>query len=999
MKAKSADNPLFKYHPKYRKYRLLMRKRVIEILLVSSIYDSFILEEDARLSDQIYEEFHNLNLRTLPHISRASSASQAIALLKERKFDLVIAMRRIGELNPWTFAERVKQIDDIPVILLLNNSEEIKFLKSNYIQDSLIDKVFVWNGNSNVFVAIIKLLEDRLNIDEDTRQGDVRVIIVVEDSVRFYSLYLPELYGEIMRQTRQLIYEGGNDYHTLLQMTSRPKILLASSYEEAMEYYEKYKDNLLGLITDIRFPKQGRFEDIAGFELVRAIRQESPTLPIMMQSSEESNRPLAEDLQAYFVNKNNQSLVYELRNFMLEFMGFGSFTFRNPKGETLGDANNLFELRDVIEKIPIQSLLYHAKNDHFSGWLSARGEFEMARRLKPRKVSEFKDDEDLRHLLLTSIDEILQEKLGVIVDFDRVGYHPNSRFVRLRPGSLGGKGRGLAFLVYLRSLFNAGFRKEFPNISIQVPRTFAIGTDEFEKFMQHNHLYDFVFSDVSDDEIKARFMNAHISESLRSDLKFIFDDIKKPLAIRSSNIFEDSLFRPFAGVFATYMVPNCNPDPDVRINQLLVAIKLVYASTYLSLAQSYANTLGVSLAGSRMAVVIQEVVGRQYQKRYYPNYSGTAASYNYYPIGDRLQPEDRIAYLALGLGKAIVDGGLARRFSPKYPEINIYSDADQKIRESQRYFYAIQRECYQSFDFQKGENNFLGTFDLGDAIQDQTLTEIADTYNPNDRRFLSGFWGRKDGYPVITFDRQIKYKTFPLAQVINRVLQLGEDAMGCPVEIEFAGDLPESADDKLTFNLLQIRPFVEHDETLSYEADVKREDMFVHSTQISGNRVIKNIQDIVYIKPDAFDRTKTQSMAKEISQINKGLTESQIPYILVGPGRWGTNDRHLGVPVDWTAISGARVIIEVDLDDFIIDHSQGSHFFHNIVSAGIPYLCVKIRSDSDFLDWEWLENVDAIEETTYFKHVRTASPLFVIINSKKRDGRILKPEAAKLKFI
>ncbi len=989
--AKNTDNLLLEYHPKFRKYRLLMRKRIIEILLVSSIYDSFILEEDARLSDQIYEEFHNLNLRTLPHVSRASSANQAIAMLKERKFDLVIAMRRIGELDPRNFAEKVKQIDDIPIILLLNNSEEIQSLKPNYVQDNLIDKVFVWNGNSNVFVAIIKLLEDRMNVDEDTRQGDVRVIIIVEDFIRFYSLYLPELYGEIMRQTRDLIYEGGNDYHTLLQMSSRPKILLAGSYEQALEYYKKYKEHLLGLITDIRFPRHGKFDDIAGFELVRAIRAEAPTLPIMMQSSEENNRSLAEDLQAYFVNKNDQSLVHELRNFMLEFMGFGSFTFRNPAGENLGEANNLFELKELIENIPMQSLLYHAKNDHFSGWLSARGEFEMARRLKPRKVSEFESDEDLRQFLLRSFDEILQEKLGVIVDFDRVGYHPNSRFVRLRPGSLGGKGRGLAFLVYLRSLFNAGFRKEFPNISIQVPKTFAIGTNEFEKFMQQNHLFDFVSSEMTDDQIKERFLHARISESLWSDLQFVFSEVGKPLAVRSSNIFEDSLFRPFAGVFSTYMIPNCNPHPSVRINQLVNAIKLVYASTYLSLAQAYADTLGVSLAGSRMAVVIQEVVGRQYGRRYYPNYSGTAASYNYYPVGDRLQPEDRIAYLALGLGKSIVDGGLTRRFSPKYPEINIYSDIHQKIDESQRYFYAIQRECHQDFDLHKGEYNFLGTFDLGDAIQDQTLTEIADTYNPNDGRFSSGYWEKRTGFPVITFDRQIKYNTFPLAQVINRVLQLGEEAMGCPVEIEFAGDFPENSNEKLTFNLLQIRPFVEHEETSSYVADVKRDNLFIHSSQISGNRVIKNIQDIVYIKPDSFDQTKTLLMAKEISQINQRLNETKTPFILIGPGRWGTNDRHLGVPVDWRAISGARVIIEVDLENFIVDHSQGSHFFHNIVSAGIPYMCVKYRSDSDYLDWEWLENMETISESTYFRHIRTTSPVFVIINSKKRFGQILKP--------
>ncbi len=992
--AHNEDDFIIKYHPKYRKFRLLMRKRVIDILLVSSIYDSFIMEEDARLSDQIYEEFHNLSLRTLPHISRASTVQQAMELLEEREFDLVITMRRIGELNPWSFAEKVKQKYDLPVILLLNNSTEIQYVQPNQMQANHIDDVFVWNGNSNVFVAIIKLLEDRMNIDDDIRHGDVRAIIVVEDSIRFSSLYLPELYGEIMRQTRRLIYEGSNDYHTLLQMSSRPKILLARTYEEAMAYYEHYKNNLLGLISDVRFPKDGIHTKDAGFDLVHTIRQEAPTLPILIQSSEENNRERAQDLQAYFVNKNNRSLVHEVRNFMLEYMGFGSFTFRSQTDEIIGVANNVFELKEIIQRIPIQSVVYHAGHDHFSGWLSARGEFGMARKLKPRKVSDFDNEEGLRQLLINSIDEILQERLGVIVDFDRENYQPNSRYVRLRPGSLGGKGRGIAFLVYLRSLFNAGFRKEFPNISIQVPKTFVIGTDEFEKFMQRNNLYDFAFTEVSDEIIKERFLQAHISDSLRSDLKFIFENMHRPLAVRSSNIFEDSLFQPFAGVFATYMIPNCHPDPDFRVNQLLDAIKMVYASTYLNLARSYADTLQVSLAGSRMAVVIQEVVGQKHGDRYYPCYSGTAASYNYYPLGEHLKPEDRIAYLVLGLGKTIVDGGLARRFSPKRPKVNIYSDTVQKIKESQQSFYAVQLACNQGVDIQKGEYSFLNNFDLGAAIQDQTLTEIADTFNPNDGRFSSGYWDNNSGAPVITFDRQIKYKTFPMAQVINRVLQLGEEAMGCPVEIEFAGGFPTDTDEQPTFSLLQIRPFVEHEETLSYEAEVTREDMFVFSTQISGNRVLKNVCDIVYVKPETFDNTQTLLMVKEISRINAGLVATQTPYILIGPGRWGTHDRHLGIPVDWTAINGARVIMEVDLPNFIVDHSQGSHFFHNIISMGIPYLCVKQRSKTDYLDWAWLDSQDVITETAYFKHIRTHSPLLVSINGKKQEGRILKPEAA-----
>jgi hypothetical protein len=995
MKVESQDGYLFEYQPKFGKYRLLMQNRIVEILLVSSIYDSFIMEEDVRLSDQIYEEFHNLNLRTLPHISRASSVSQAIKLLKERNFDLVITMRRLGELEPWGFAETVKEIQDVPVILLLNNSSEIQYLKRHKIPDKCIDEVFVWNGNSNVFVAIIKLLEDQMNVEQDTANGDVRVIIVVENSIRFYSLYLPVLYSEIMRQTRHLMHEGMNDYHSLLQMGSRPKVLLATTYEEALSYYKRYKDYLLGVIADVKLPRGGIVDNSAGFELIKIFRKEAPTLPVMFQSSSEANRIGAELLQGHFVSKSDRSLIHELRNFMLNYMGFGPFTFRLPDNETVAVAHNLFEFREIVNSIPLESLVFHAQNDHFSGWLYARGEFEMARKLKPRKVSEFDEMDELRLLLVTSVDAILQERLGTIVDFDRASYHPNSRFIRLRPGSLGGKGRGIAFLLYLRNLFSSGLNKEFPNIEIHIPKTFVIGTDEFEQFMQQNNLYEFVGSEASDEFVRERFVNAHISDSLRSDLEFVFKDVHQPLAVRSSNIFEDTLYQPFAGVFATYMIPNCNPSVGKRINQLVTAIKLVYASTYLRLDRSYAETIGVSMAGSRMAVIIQEVVGKQYQDRFYPTFSGTAASYNYYPLGDQLQPEDRIAHLVLGLGKTEVEGGLTRRFSPKKPYVNIYTEPKQIIKESQSAFYAIKMACYRNIDLQEAENTFLEKFDIRNAIEDKTLAEIADTYNPDNATFSSGFWREDAGYPVITFNRQLKYATFPMAQIINRILKLGEEAMGCPVEIEFAGEFSDNQDEKSTFALLQLRPFMEHEESQTEDIKVSQKELFVYSNEVSGNRVIKNIRDIVYIKPDQFQNTKTLSMVPEVNRINQKLAKEQSPYILIGPGRWGTNDRHLGIPVNWTAINGARVILEVDLVDFKVDHSQGSHFFHNITSAGIPYLCVKCNGGKDLIDWEWLESVNIIQETDHFKHVRTSSPLLVIVNGKKREGRIIKPSSAK----
>lgn len=980
------------YRPKYQNYRYLMQNRINSILLVSSTYDSFIIEEDARLSDQIFEEFHNLNLRTLPHIFRATSVSRALEMLEDRQFDLVITMRRLGEIDPMKFAEQVKTIQDIPVVLLLNNSSELQYLPNRALANSKIDHTFVYNGNSTVFVAIIKLLEDRMNVDADIQIGDIRVIIVVEDSIRFYSLYLPVLYSEIMMQTQLLISEGANDYLSLLQMRSRPKILLARTYEEAWEYYHQYRDHMLGLISDIRFPKEGELAEDAGFGLVEKVREQSPTLPVMLQSSDENNRQQSEQLQSFFVNKNSNSLLQDLRTFIMEYMGFGCFTFRMPDDRIVGMADTLFDLREELEKIPLESFIHHAQNDHFSGWLAARGEFSVARQLKPHKVSEYENKEDLRQLILASVDNILQERMGIIVNFDRENYHPHSRFIRLRPGSLGGKGRGLAFLLFLRSSFTEGFRKEFPEVDIQVPKTVVIGTDEFDQFMRENNLYEYVAEGHTDQEIKRRFLEGRIADALWEDLRYIFGENTRPLAVRSSSIFEDSLFQPFAGVFATYMLPNSNTDLEVRLGQLVSAIKLVYASAYLELARSYAETLRISLGESRMAVVIQEVVGETHGDRYYPTFSGTAASYNYYPLGKHLQPEDRIAFTAFGLGKTVVQGGLSRRFSPKRPEVNIYASVEEEIRSSQSSFFAVDLIHQKEIDPEKGESNFLLSCTLQDAIEDQTLTEIADTYDPQGGRLNSGFLDERAGAPVITFNRQLKYNTFPLAGIINRVLQVGEEAMGCPVEVEFAGNISQEKGGLSTFRLLQLRPFLEHEESLLVEdEDILDEHLFVSSSVVSGHRSIHDIQDIVYVKREDFDLTKTIEMVDEIKDLNRQLIDGGYPYILIGPGRWGTCERHLGIPVIWSDINGARVIMEVDLEDFQVDHSQGSHFFHNISSAGIPYFFVQYNSERDFLDWEWLEGLPARTETSYLRHVSTKKPLTVIANGKKRSGKVVKP--------
>ncbi len=980
------------YKPKYKVFHELMTKRINKVLLVSSYYDNFILEEDGRLSDQIFEEFHSLNLRTLPNIIRVPSAKAALDFLLTQEVDLVITMKRLGgDIDPFTLGKRIKQIQNIPVILLLTNSENIPYLPEKSRREG-VDRIFVWNGDSKVFVAIIKHLEDKMNVANDTEIGLVRVIIVVEDSIRYYSLFLPLIYSEIMRQTHRLISEVINDYHNLLQMRARPKILLAETYEEAMNYYQTYKNFVIGIISDVRFSREGQIDPEAGLKFIQSIKEDNVTLPIALQSNEDSNKVLAEHLGIYFIHKRSRHLLKRLRTFMLQFLGFGDFKFRLTDGTVVGYARNLMELYQQIEKVPGESLIYHGSHDHFSGWLMNRAEFDIAQKLKPRKVTEFFSPEDLRKFLLVAIDSILSEKTeGVVHDFTRESHYPNIRFTRLRPGSLGGKGRGIAFLQFLlNSFLLADDLSE--EVSIRIPKTFVIGTDEFDRFMEDNeHLYEIALSDTPDDEIKQAFLGGTQCSDLKEDLRFILETLTGPLSVRSSSLLEDSLYQPYAGIFNTYFLPN-NPkvqNMETRVNLLCDAIKLVYASSFLRQAKSYAESTGQSIEESKMAVVIQQVVGRARKGNLsYPSFSGVASSYNYYPIS-YLKPTDRIAFLALGLGKIIVDGGQTIRFSPKYPELSFFSTHEQLLNNSQKDFFAIDLAA-ETTDFSQGENSFLVKSNIFDAER-EVLEDISDTYDYNDAILRDGYQGT--GAPVVTFGRQLKYKTVPLAELITKVLQLGEAAMGCSVEIEFAGNFRKDAIKKTTFYLLQIRPYTElSDLDLEESVEFPMDKLVVTSNQVSGNRIIKNIQDIVFIKPEAFNKLQTLQIVEEINDVNQKLKDSNTPYILIGFGRWGTFDKHLGIPVKWYNISGAKVIIETGLENFQIEHSQGSHFFQNITTANIPYFYIKYGSE-DVCDWKWLSRTEYLVQDLHFvRHIRLAKPFLVIANGKSRIGFIAKPD-------
>ncbi len=981
------DELALDYKPKYRVFHDLMTKRINKVLLVSSYYDNFILEEDGRLSDQIFEEFHNLNLRTLPSITRVASAKDALTLVKEKEFDLIITMRRLGDVDAFSFGQEIKKVRNIPIILLLNNASNIPYLPDPTKRHG-IDRIFLWNGDSTVFVAIIKHLEDKLNVAHDTEVGLVRVIIVVEDSIRHYSLFLPLIYSELMKQTHRLISAGINDFYNLLQMRARPKILLACTYEEAMDYYLKYQKYVIGVISDVRFPREGKIDDDAGIKFIREVKTNDLTLPTALQSRQLKNEERAKKLGAFFIYKKSQRLLQSLRKFMLRHLGFGDFVFQLADGSVVGRAKNLMELFHTISVVPNESLIYHGSHDHFSGWLMNRAEFAIAQKIKPVKVTDL-SEEELRQFLLESINAILVEKSGGVVhDWDRDSHHPAIRFTRLRPGSLGGKGRGIAFLQFLLNTFLLADNLAL-DVDIRIPKTFVIGTSEFDLFMEENdELYNIALSDLPDEDIKKSFLKAKVSKSLVDDLRFILKTLDGPISVRSSSLLEDSQYQPFAGIFETYFLPN-NQDMNTRVGLLCDAIKLVFASSFLKRAKSYAESTDQSVEESKMAIVIQQVVGREHLNRLsYPSFSGVASSYNYYPIS-YMKPTDRIAFLAIGLGKTIVDGGIALRFCPKYPEISFYSTHDQLLQNSQRDFFAIDLASTAT-DISEGENSFLVKASIIDADQ-EILSEVADTFDYNDQILRNGYMG--EGAPVITFSNQLKYETFPITKTISRILELGEKAMGCSVEIEFAGNFQVISKKRTTFYLLQIRPFIEQDEILSEEVvSAPKSEMLAFSSQISGNCIIKDIQDIVFVKPESFDKMKTREMVSEINRINQSLRNQGAPYILLGFGRWGTFDRFLGIPVEWNHISGAQVIVETGLEDFQVEHSQGSHFFQNITTANIGYFFIKYNSKKDFIDWDWLTSQkDIVTETEYIRQIRTKKPFFVLIDGRKREGMIVKP--------
>jgi len=958
----------------------LMPFKVHEILLVATLYDAYSIEGEGRFSDHILGEYHQLNLTSMPRVIGVSSQDEAFERLKYKHFDLIIVMMGMDKKTPLKTACRIKEIYPyIPVFLLLNNNRDYEYLENKTEYLKAVDHVYVWNGDSKVFFAMVKLLEDKVNADNDTRIGLTRVILLVEDSPMYYSRYLPLLYSVVLEQTQRIIEDvSTDDLYKVLKLRARPKILLASTYEEALRIFTKYKEYLLCVISDVRFPRNGKLDEMAGVDFIRFVKNEISNLPAVLQSSDPENAELAHRLKAVFIDKNSESLIQELKSFINYHLGFGHFVYRDQQGKQIAVAKSMREFEQYLRTVPEESLVYHGVKNHFSLWLMARGEIQIAKIINPLKITDFNSPEELREFLIKIIHKYRNEKeKGKIVNFDETAVLDESNIVNFAGGSLGGKGRGLAFINTL--IYHFGFSRLTPNIRIRTPRTSIIGTDEFDIFMERNHLYDVVYHETDYDRIRQAFLNADISYNLEKKLKIFLKLITHPLAIRSSSLFEDSLMQPFSGVFETYLLPNNHPDFEERYRQAVHAIKLVYASIYSNDARTYFKAINHKIEEEKMAIVMQEVVGNQYGEAYYPHISGTAQSYNYYPIA-HMKPEEGLAIAAVGLGQYVVEGERAYRFSPSYPRLDILTP-EELHKNTQVRFYAVNMGK-KKIDPLEGEDAGLVCLDISEAEKQGTLKHVASVYDPVNDRLEPGL--DANGPRVINFANILKYDYVPLANTIKVILDVVQEALGSPVEIEYAVDLEKDEDGLASFYLLQIKPMVGSRTDYAVDIDqIPRKDILLFSQQSMGNGLINNIQDVIYVEPGMFDKTKTREMTHEIEKINAAMLDQGRKYILIGPGRWGTRDPFIGIPVVWSQISNAGVIVEMSMEEFPLDASLGSHFFHNVTSMNVGYLSVNHKSPGDFINWDIIGEQELIEKKKYFRHVRFARPLQVKMDGKK----------------
>lgn len=984
-------NPLRapKYYFSDTSFNTLMRKRIYHVLLVSSAYDAFILEDDGRIDEQIFNEYVSLNLRYPPQFILASSKEEAIRIIKEENIDLVITMLSLEKTDTFELAGTIKSaFPEIPIVVLTPFSREIS-LKIEKLDKKGIDYVFSWLGNADILMAIIKLIEDRMNVEHDVKEVGVQTILLVEDSIRFYSSYLPNIYKIIFKQSLKFMTEGLNEHQKMLRMRGRPKILLATTYEDALAYYEQYKHNLLGVITDLSYKREGEIDKYAGIRLCERIKEDDKFMPLLLQSSDAESENLAKETKVGFINKHSKTLSYELRNFIFEYFAFGDFVFVKPEdGSEVMRASDLKSFQGILFQVPDDSLEYHITRNHFSKWFRARALFPLADLIRDLRVEDFKNLDEVRRFMFDAIASFrLNKARGIIAEFYRDSFDEYYTFTRIGEGSIGGKARGLAFLDSL--IMRNKILDKYRDVLVTIPRTVVLTTDVFDEFMEENKLYSIALSEhVSDQEILDKFIAARLPFRIHEDLYTFISVIHNPIAVRSSSLLEDSHYQPFAGIYSTYMIPFVRNDERLMIEMLSEAIKSVYASAFFKDSKAYMTATLNVIDEEKMAIVLQEVCGERYGDHFYPSFSGVARSINFYPIEPE-KAEDGIANVALGLGKYIVDGGLTLRFSPKYPKkILQLSSPEMALKETQRTFYALDLDASR-FKPTLDDGANLVHLKIGQAEKDNSIRQVASTYDFNNQVLRDGLL--HEGKKLITFANILLHNVFPLAEILDLILNIGQREMNKPVEIEFAVNLSRKKGESHIFNLLQIRPIVDNKENVAVDLGNREDEKtLIYSESALGNGHIQNIRDLVYVKPQSFDPARSLHIGEEIGRLNEQFVEKHINYVLIGPGRWGSTDPWLGIPVKWPQISAARVIVESGLENYHIDPSQGTHFFQNLTSFRVGYFTINPHINQGFYDLDFLDKQAAAYESEFIRHIRFEAPLVIKIDGRKSLGLIEK---------
>jgi CheY-like chemotaxis protein len=976
-----------------------MPHRVREVLLLSSRYDAFVLEEDGHLTEQIFLEYKSLSLSSAPRFTHVTTFEAAFELLRSRRFDMVLCVAREAANDLLEFATEVKRLwPEQPLVVLGFETADLSQIKRRK-KSAAVDAMFVWNGDAKILLAIIKHIEDRQNVDNDIEVAGVRVILVVEDSIRYYSSFLAALYPELMKQSHSLFFEGLNRLQRLLRMRTRPKVLHAKTYEEALATYEAYRDNMLALISDVGFPREGKLDPDAGIRLVRRVRAELPDLPVLLQSADRDYQEQADTLEVQFVTKDSPALLHTVRQFLVDYLGFGPFVFRLPNGHEVGRASDVRELANIIQTVPLESLEYHARRNHISNWLMARSEFELAEILRPQDVADFPSLEDVREFILTALEaRFRQVRKGVIADFSTRAFDPENLFQRIGEGSLGGKARGIAFLNHLLTQDCCSGR--LAGLQIQIPASIVLATDAYEQYMEANGLLELASQDRTDCEILDRFLQAPLPDEVVGALQIILSKIHGPLAVRSSSLLEDDMLHPFAGIYGTVMIPNQSPDPATRLRDLCDAIRTVYATAYFSNAHAYLANTGHRVEEERMAVIVQRVVGRPHAELFYPDLAGVAHSFNYYPVGP-LKAEDGVVQMVLGLGRMVVDGGQALRFCPRHPEVlPQFASPKLVLKNSQRSFYGLDLSR-QWKDCDAGFSGNQVLCELERAATDGTFRAVGSIYDAQNDKITENLL--QPGARVVTFSNILKHQAIPLAPALAELLDIITDGMGMPVELEFACDMGdwgiptggEGPREQPVFYPLQVRPILTRHTLHEVQPEEFNPDQIIcRSSQALGHGYFNEIQDVVYVKPDAFDPAQTPTIAREVERINAALLREGRPYILIGPGRWGSSDHWLGIPVQWSQISQARIIIEASREGYNVDPSQGTHFFHNLTALGLGYFTIPpgaskgAQQIDNFVDWNWLEAQPPKNETAFLRHISPATPLVAYLDGRTGLGLI-----------